>query len=326
MINEYTAVIFFLAGTLAGIAVLDVIVSGLLASLRLVPFRKAFRIGLLAWLIPLLMLAYGTFFGRNQYEIKRVELSFDNLPAAFDGYKIVQISDIHSPSFSGRGESLAEAVAMVNGLEPDLVCFTGDIITVAPEELDITSGILKDIRARDGVLSILGNHDYCTYMEGMRGTEPNLPELTKVIGKIRETGWDLLLNENRILRRGTDSIAVVGVENISVSKHFPSTGDLAKASEGTDGMFRVLLSHDPTHWDMEVTGKDYPLTLSGHTHAMQFSLFGWCPSKYIFKQYRGLYKEGKQYLYVNIGLGETFLPSRIGTPPEITLITLRQSK
>jgi predicted MPP superfamily phosphohydrolase len=137
-------------------------------------------------------------------------------------------------------------------------------------------------------------------------------------------GWNLLINKNIIVSRGTDSIAIIGVENTSPSKHFPSRGELIKASEGTEGMFRILLTHDPMHWEAEILGKDYPLTLSGHTHAMQLSLQGWTPSSLMFRQSRGIYSEGSQHLYVNIGLGETILPVRIGARPEITLITLRK--
>ena len=148
--------------------------------------------------------------------------------------------------------------------------------------------------------------------------------MDKVIEKEKAMGWNVLIDENRRITRGKDTIAVIGVENTSPSRHFPSKGDLTKASEGTEGLFRILLSHDPMHWDMEVLGKDYPLTLSGHTHAMQFALGKWCPSKYMFRQYRGLYTENSQHLYVNIGLGETIFPARIGAVPEITLITLKR--
>ena len=139
----------------------------------------------------------------------------------------------------------------------------------------------------------------------------------------KSLGWDLLPDENRIIRRGSGSIAVIGVQNTSPSKHFPSKGDLKKASEGTDGLFRIVLSHDPMHWESEIVGQDYPLTLSGHTHAMQLSILGWSPSSLMFDQNRGLYRIGDQAIYVNPGLGETIFPARIGVRPEITLITLK---
>ena len=141
-------------------------------------------------------------------------------------------------------------------------------------------------------------------------------------------GWTLLMNEHRMHRRGADSIAIVGVENTSPSHHFPSKGDLAKAAEGTEGMYRILLSHDPLHWEAEIVERDFALTLAGHTHAMQFAMFGWSPSRHLFPQYRGLYttaEDRTQHLYVNTGLGETIFPARIGVRPEITLITLRKA-
>ena len=185
--------------------------------------------------------------------------------------------------------------------------------------------ILKGIRGP--VYSVLGNHDYHIYSDDKDGIDETarLAKVEALISRERELGWDLLLNQSRVLEHAGDSIAIIGVENTSASEHFPSHGDLEAAMRGTDGCFRILLSHDPTHWDLEVIGKDIPLTLSGHTHAMQLSLPGWCPSRYLFKQYRGLYSKGNQNLYVNIGLGETIFPARIGARPEITLITLKKS-
>ena len=153
------------------------------------------------------------------------------------------------------------------------------------------------------------------------GTEES-PDVEQIFLE-KAMGWNLILNDNRIIRRSRDSIAVIGVENTSPSRHFPSRGDLYNASEGTDGLFRILLSHDPMHWEAEILGKDFPLTLSGHTHAMQVSIFGWSPSSLIFKHHKGLYTEGNQNIYVNKGLGETIFPARIGACPEITLITLK---
>jgi predicted MPP superfamily phosphohydrolase len=212
---------------------------------------------------------------------------------------------------------------MINALEPDLIAFTGDLMTLGPDELYTLSDILESMKAKDGVISILGNHDYSLYAANT--TQETKDKYRKeLMEKQREIGWNLLLNEHAIIHRGQDSIAVIGVENTSPSQHFPSKGDLPKASEGTEGMFRILLSHDPMHWDDEIVGQDYPLTLSGHTHAMQFSIFGWSPSSLMFEQYRGLYTKGDQHLYVNIGLGETIFPARIGARPEITLITLNK--
>lgn len=304
----------------------DLAISGVIALLTQISFKKAFTWGLVSLAIPPLLAAYGVLIERNIYQIKKTEISFENLPEGFDGYRVVQISDIHARSFAKRGKSLQRAVRKINSLKPDLIVFTGDIVTMAAEELDSISDILNTLEAKDGVLSILGNHDYGIYGGGpdspypVRSSEESIDLLKE---KQKRMGWDLLLDEHRFIRRGKDTIAVIGVENTSASSHFPSKGNLSKASEGTEEYFRILLSHDPTHWEMEVVGKDFPLMLSGHTHAMQFALFGWSPSRYIFKQNKGLYEKNGQYIYVNKGLGETIVPARVGTHPEITLHTLR---
>ena len=301
---------------------IDAAVSGLLYYILGISFRKAFLYGLISLCIPPLFMAYGAFIERNIFQIKEVEIVSENLPEAFDGYRIVHISDIHARSFKSRLNSLQRAVEKINGLDADIIAFTGDLITMSSSEIDSICHILGTLKAEDGIISVLGNHDYCIYADPREaGSEKD--DVRNVIEKEKAMGWNILLNENRRIARGNDTIAVIGVENTSPSKHFPSKGDLAKASEGTEGLFRILLSHDPMHWEMEILGKDYPLTLSGHTHAMQFSLLGWSPSRYMFKQYRGLYTENGQHLYINIGLGETIFPARIGSIPEITLITLK---
>ncbi len=303
---------------------LDAIVSGISILIFDVRFSKVFMWGLISLAIPPAAIAYGTLIGRNIYEVNRIELSFDDLPESFDGYSIVHISDIHARSFSNRAESLAKAVEKINSLDADLIAFTGDLITLVPDEVDIISRELGSMKSEDGVISVIGNHDYGTYAPDDPDTD--VPRLDILVSKEKSLGWDPLLNENRIIRRGCDSIAVIGVENTSPSGHFPSGGNLQRASEGTESLFRILLTHDPQHWEAEAVGKGYPLTLSGHTHAMQLSLFGWSPSRYIFKQYRGLYRMKGQYLYVNVGLGETILPARVGASPEITLITLKRQR
>lgn len=302
------------------LAALDAVVCGLLSLAGWVTFKKAFLWGLWTLVLPPILIALGAFIGRNRFEVTEVELTFKDLPEEFDGYRIVHISDIHASSFIGREEKLAEAVQTINALEPDLIAFTGDLITLSPDEFKTLTGSLGRLNAKDGVISILGNHDYSMYSQASE--EQKQEHLKTLIAKEKELGWGLLLNEHAIIHRGQDSIAVIGVENTSPSKHFPSKGDLPKASEGTEGMFRILLSHDPMHWDDEIVGQDYPLTLSGHTHAMQLSIFGWSPSSLMFEQYRGLYTRGDQHLYVNIGLGETLFPARIGARPEITLIKI----
>lgn len=322
MATEAIAITGILVVCSVGILIGDAAVSGIIAVASNITFKKAFTTGLLALFIPPLVMAYGAWIGRERPQLKEVELRLENLPESFDGYRLVQISDIHARSYANRQKSLQRIVGIINNQNPDLIVFTGDIITLDASELESIKEILKELKAKDGIVAVVGNHDYGIYSDPSH-KRPSGEILSDVIKEEKTMGWNVLMDENIKISRNQDSIAVVGVQNTSPSSHFPSKGNLNKASEGTEGMFRILLTHDPMHWEAEILGKDYPLTLSGHTHAMQFSLLGWCPSRYIFKQYRGLYSEGQQHLYVNIGLGETILPFRIGTPPEITLITLR---
>ena len=302
------------------LTIADIAVCGLLKLILGLPFKKAFLWGLLALILPPVLIAYGSFIERNCFRVKEITIRTENIPEAFDGYRIVHISDIHARSFSGREKHLQRAMDKINGLAPDMIAFTGDLITMTPDELDSHSLALSSLKAADGVFSVLGNHDYSMYSDA--SPEARQKHMETLITAEKELGWDLLMDENRIIRRGTDSIAVIGVQNTSPSRHFPSKGDLSMASKGSDGMFRILLSHDPMHWEAEILGQDYPLTLSGHTHAMQLSLLGWSPSSLMFKQYRGLYTKNGQSLHVNPGLGETIFPARIGVRPEITLLTL----
>ena len=322
MATEAIAITGILVVCSVGILIGDAAVSGIIAVASNITFKKAFTTGLLALFIPPLVMAYGAWIGRERPQLKEVELRLENLPESFDGYRLVQISDIHARSYANRQKSLLRVVEIINSQNPDLIAFTGDIITLDASELGPIKEILKELNAKDGIAAVVGNHDYGIYSDPSH-KRPSGEILSDVIKEEKTMGWNVLMDENIKISRNQDSIAVVGVQNTSPSRHFPSKGNLNKASEGTEGMFRILLTHDPMHWEAEILGKDYPLTLSGHTHAMQFSLLGWCPSRYIFKQYRGLYSEGQQHLYVNIGLGETILPFRIGTPPEITLIILR---
>lgn len=298
----------------------DAAVGGLMKLVFGIPFKKAFLWGLLSLLVPPLAISYGALIERNCFRIKEISIHFENLPEAFDGYRIVHISDIHARSFIGREKNLAKAIDKINRLNPDIAAFTGDLITLAPDELDSLAPILGRIKA--GTFSVLGNHDYCIYSNASE--DARQAHLEDLIARENEMGWELLLDEHRIISKGTDSIAVIGVQNTSPSRHFPSKGDLKKASEGTEGMFRIVLSHDPMHWENEILGQDYPLTLSGHTHAMQLSLLGWSPSSLLFDHHRGLYTRDGQSLYVNPGLGETIFPARIGVRPEITVITLNR--
>lgn len=277
-------------------------------------------------LISVLM-TYGYAFGRFRSEVTTFDFESESVPGAFDGYKIVQISDLHLDGWKGNSEHLKKRIDEINAINPDLVCFTGDLVSLSPSEIDGFKPILKELKAKDGVISILGNHDYLPYARHLSDSA-RWQQVNKVIDAERnDLGWNLLLNENTIIRHGADSIAILGCENQSVGAHpVIQRGDLAKTCEGTEGIFRILLTHDPSQWRKEVVGKtDIPLTLSGHTHAMQFRVLGFTPSKWIYPDCDGLYIVGNQKLYVNIGLGGT-MPMRIGATPEITLITLRKVK
>ena len=323
MATEAIAITGILIVCSVAIIIGDAAVSGILAWVSCITFKRAFLKGLLLLLLPPLVMAYGAWMGRERPQVREVEIRFEGLPESFDGYRLVHISDIHARSYAARRESLQRAVDMINGLKPDLITFTGDLITLDATELDPVNEILRKLKSEDGIMSVVGNHDYGIYADPSDKSSSRRI-LSEVIEEEERMGWNVLMDDNRIIKRGQDSIAVIGVQNTSPSRHFPSKGNLRKASVGTEGMFRILLTHDPMHWEREVVGKEYPLTLSGHTHAMQFSIFGWSPSSLIFKEYRGLYTKDDQHLYVNIGLGETILPFRIGTRPEITLITFKK--
>ena len=327
MSTESLAIIMVLILCWIVLTAVNAVVCLLLKLLMGLRFKRAFLWGCLALIVPLAVIAYGTLIGRNAFEVRSVTIEHEELPKAFDGYRVVHISDIHARSFEGRERQLQRAVEKINALSPDAIAFSGDLITMTPDELGSMMDILRGLNATDGVYSVLGNHDYCMY-SGMDSVA-KASSVEQLMAAEETMGWTLLMNEHRIIHRGTDSIAIIGVENTSPSRHFPSKGNLAQASEDTEGMYRILISHDPLHWEVEVVGRHYPLMLAGHTHAMQFSLCGWSPSRYLFPQYRGLYSTAEgdacaQHLYVNAGLGETIFPARIGVRPEITLITLKK--
>lgn len=302
---------------------LIVLVVALVAMFFGASFKMVFFRGLWFILFPWLAWLYGTLVERNRFRVKRTEIVSQTLPSSFDGYRIVHISDMHLMSFAGRERALERAVGKINALEPDLIAFTGDLVTLGPEELDGLQDILSAMKARDGVYAVLGNHDYSEYRrhDSQQAKRESLEVLKR---RIREMGWQLLLNENHSIVRGEDKLSVIGVENISGNRSFRTYGNFQQARIGADGAYKILLSHDPSHWRAEVVGKsDVDLTLSGHTHAMQISLLGWSPSSLMYDEYRGLYNQGEQYLYVNTGLGQTAVNARFGATPEITLITLK---
>lgn len=276
-------------------------------------------------LVTILTILYGNKIGRFRHQVKELEFSHTDVPEAFDGYRIVHISDIHLDSWQGHQKQLRKRMEEINALDPDLVCFTGDLVSMSADETAPNKDVLSTLKAKDGIVSVLGNHDYLPYSRNL-DKEQRESEIARIIDFERNgLGWKLLLNENVIISKGSDSLMVAGCENQSVGAHSVVTrGDLAKAIAPADkSIFRILLSHDPSQWRKEVVGQtDIPLTLSGHTHAMQFRLFGWTPSKWLYPECDGLYTEGGQSLYVNIGLGGT-APLRIGARPEMTLITLK---
>lgn len=272
------------------------------------------------WIV---LAVYGNVWGRFFHEQKAVEFKFANLPESFRGYKIVHLSDMHLDGWAGHEEQMQQIVDEVNALDADMIVFTGDLVSLNENELTTFLPVLKQLKAKDGVYSILGNHDYMPYNHSWtdREREQHIQHLIKM--ERENLGWKLLMNENCIIHHGSDSIAICGSENKSMGIHsVVSRGDLKKTFKGTDGCFRILLTHDPTHWRGEVLGKyDVPLTLSGHTHGGQMSIFGFHVSAFIYKEHAGHYEENGQHLYVNLGIGGT-MPMRVGATPEITVIEL----
>lgn len=267
--------------------------------------------------------AYGLARGWKRLQIKEITLVSNALPAAFDGYRIVQLSDLHVGTFGGDTTYIRQLVERIDSLHPDLIVFTGDLVNASADELDPYGDLLSQLRAPDGVYSVLGNHDYCTYRryDTPDGAARDLAELKR---RQRAFGWELLLNENRTIRRGADSIVLVGVENIG-RPPFPSRGNLSQALRGTaDGSYKILLSHDPSHWRREILPRsDIRLTLSGHTHGMQLMVFGLSPIRWSYPEWGGAYyTDDGRVLFVSLGAGGT-VPFRFGAWPEINLITLR---
>jgi len=266
---------------------------------------------------------------RYRYQVKRVKVKFPNLPAAFRGLKIVQLSDIHAGSFDNP-EAVSKGIQMALDLKPDIVFFTGDLVNDRSSEMGEYQKIFARLKAPMGVYSILGNHDYGDYVSwpSEEAKVANLNMLKKIHA---DMGWRLMMNEHLILERGEDKIALLGIENWGAKAHFPKYGSMKNAYEGLaekNIQFKILLSHDPSHWTNQVRTEypDIDLTLSGHTHGMQFGVeipwLKWSPVQYIYKYWAGLYNEGKQYLYVNRGFGFLGYQGRFGIMPEITLLEL----
>lgn len=269
-------------------------------------------------------------FNRYRYRVRKIKLSFDNLPKAFKGLRIVQISDIHTGSFDSH-EAVAHGIERIMHQQADIILFTGDLVNnVATEVDDRFKQVYSKLSAPMGVYSTLGNHDYGDYVE-WPSAEAKHANLEKLKGVHAEVGWKLLMNEHVILEKDGEKIALIGIENWSAKANFPKYGDMQKAYTGLKEAnipFHILMSHDPSHWRGQVL-EEYPdvdLMLSGHTHGMQFGVdskwLKWSPVQYMYHEWAGLYKEGKQHLYVNRGFGFLGYPGRLGILPEITVIEL----
>lgn len=282
---------------------------------------------LLAASVPLGAFLFGVTRGKYHYKVRRVQLEFEDLPAAFDGFRIAQISDVHAGSFDDAGE-VARGIALLNRQEPDLFVFTGDLVNHRAEEIRPYLGIFGQIRAPEGKFSVLGNHDYGDYVSwpDREAKKRNLERLTEYHHTM---GFRLLRDSHEVIRRGQDRLVILGVENWGTG--FGHRGDLQRALGGVRrGDFKILLSHDPTHWDAEVKADParIHLTLSGHTHGMQFGLeiFGlkWSPVQYRYRNWAGLTGEDGRYLYINRGFGFLGFSGRVGIWPEITILELRR--
>ncbi|WP_229688756.1 metallophosphoesterase [Puia dinghuensis] len=271
-------------------------------------------------------LLYG-FGNKYNYKLHRVRMAFENLPASFKGLKIIQISDIHSGSLANP-EAVNKGIDLILAEKPDLILFTGDLVNDLATEVKDYKAIFGRLEAPMGVFSVLGNHDYGDYVwwETPELKEANLDHLRQIQ---QEMGWRLLMNEHVVLQRGEGQIALIGIENWSAKARFPKYGRMDLACPGTEKYpFKILMSHDPSHWDAEVRPQypDIDLMLSGHTHGMQYGVelpgFKWSPVQFLYKQWAGLYQEGRQRLYVNRGYGFIGYPGRFGILPEITVIEL----
>jgi predicted MPP superfamily phosphohydrolase len=278
--------------------------------------------------IPFISILYGITKGKYNFKVLKYTLEFDDLPAAFDGYQVTQISDIHSGSFDNK-EKINYAVNLVNEQASDVIMFTGDMVNSKSKEMRPWKSTFSKLKAKDGIFSILGNHDYGDYTR-WPSDEAKAENFQELLDIQQEMGFDLLRNESRFIEKDGVRLAIIGVENWG--KGFKQKGDLTLASSKVDANdFKILLSHDPSHWQYEVV-KDpnhYHLTLSGHTHGMQFGieipgLIKWSPIKWRYKYWAGIYEKAGQYINVNRGFGFLAFPGRVGIWPEISVITLKK--
>lgn len=272
------------------------------------------------------VLFYGSFVGFEQVTVREVTYESAELPDAFDGYRIVQFSDAHIGTYNGGREyMLQQIVDTINAQKADMVVFAGDLQNRQPQEIRPFVDMLKGIKSNDGVFSVIGNHDYADYIEASASVKAANEMETRRLENMM--GWQLLVNEHKVIRRGADSIVIAGLDNDGDGKKFPQRGDVAKALDGvTDSAFVVMAEHDPTCWRRKIlTESKAQLTLSGHTHAMQFMIGDWSPASFVYKEWGGMYYEGNRALSVSTGVGG-FIPFRFGVPGEIVVITLRKLK
>lgn len=289
-------------------------------------------IGLGFFLVPFSSLFYGIIRNPYRYKVHEIDIEIPDLPVELEGLKIVQISDIHSGTFVFK-DPINRGIELINDLEPDIFVFTGDLVNTFASEADEYVDLFDKINAKYGKYSILGNHDYGDY-HNWPTREEKQANFKHLLDTHQKLGWDLLINEHRTIEVNGQEVSIIGSENFSASARFVKHGDLVKATENISSeSFKILLTHDPSHWRYEVTEKykEISLTLSGHTHGFQYGIeipgfINWSPSKYIYKEWAGLYEEGNQKLYVNRGFGVLGYPGRVGILPEITKLTLKRKK
>lgn len=282
------------------------------------------HVGLAMVAVHWYVLIYGSTIGFNEIVVKHIDYASADLPAAFDGYRIVQFSDAHVGTYSSDRDYLLDAaVDSINAQHADMIVFTGDLQNMRPVEVERHVRTLSALHAPDGVFSVLGNHDYADYLHADTATKA--ANCRRMVDLQRQMGWTLLRNEHRVVRRGGDSIIVAGMENDGISKRSPERGDIGKTLSGTSPHdFVLMLQHDPSCWRRKILPQcNAQLTLSGHTHGMQFELFGWSPIAFKYSEWGGLYREGARAIFVSTGLGG-FLPFRFGVPGEVVVITLHR--
>ena len=280
-------------------------------------------IGLICVPVIWYIILYGSFIGFNKVEVNRQTFASPDLPKAFDGYKVVLFSDAHVGSYTAWNEYvLKQAIDNINAQHPDMIVYTGDIQNTQPQDIYRHMDVLSSLKAKDGIYSILGNHDYGDYICG--NTAKKVANMRETMSLEKQMGWTLLMNEHRYIDRGKSHIIIAGMENDGDGIHFPQKGDIKKTLKGIDDDdFVLLLEHDPSSWRRKIIPDGRAqLTLSGHTHKMQFALFGWCPLSLTGEEVSGWYTEGQQSLFVSAGLGG-LIPFRFGAPGEITVITLK---